>query len=232
MFEMDKIDFKKTDKELYLPKKEPSVVFVPVMKFIMVDGCGNPNEPDGEYQKAVGILYSLLFTIKMGRKFGTLCPKEKDFTDYTVPPLEGLWWLNDDSHIDFSHKEKFCWTAMLRQPDFITDELFQKAKEEVTKKKPELDVAKARLQMFEERLCVQCMHNGPYDEEPATIKKIEDYIRENGLADNISTVLSDGNIRRHHEIYLKDPTRTKPENLRTVLRHPVKKQGTHNVTTK
>lgn len=221
---MDKIDCKKINKELYSPKSEPSIIKVLPMQFIMVDGYGNPNDPNGEYNKAVSLLYALTFTIKMGRKFGTLCPKEDDFVDYAVPPLEGLWWMKNGHDIDPSHKEKYCWTSMIRQPDFITNDLFLLAKEELIKKKPELDVSKARFETFEEGLCVQCMHIGPYDEEPATVAKIDRYVKENGLTNDISTTLPDGHIRRHHEIYLGDPRKAKPENLKTILRHPVRER--------
>jgi hypothetical protein len=220
---MDKIDYKKLNKDLYEPGKEPSIIKIPPMKFIMVDGTGNPNDPDGEYQKAVAILYSLSFTIKMGRKFGTLVPKEDNFVDYAVPPLEGLWWLKQDMDLfHITQKDLFCWTSMIRQPDFITMDIYLKALEEVKKKKPEIEVAKARFITFEEGLCVQCIHTGPFDDEPATVAKLENYMQANGLIDDIDTILPDGCIRRHHELYMKDFRKTKPENLKTIIRHPVR----------
>lgn len=220
---MDKIDYKKQNKELYAPKTVPSLIKVPSMKFIMVDGVGNPNDPDGEYQMAVGILYALTFTIKMGRKFGTLVEKDDNFVDYAVPPLEGLWWNREDADLFCPQKkDNFCWTSMIRQPDFITMDIFLKAMAQVKKKKPMLDVTKARFETFEEGLCVQCMHIGPFDEEPSTVAKIETYIKENGLKNDISTTLPDGHIRRHHELYMKDFRKTKPENMATILRHPVR----------
>ncbi len=219
---MDKIDYVKLNKEMYSPKDTPSVIEVPAMKFIMVDGFGNPNDVNGEYTNAVSLLYALTFTIKMGLKFKKLPCSEDAFTDYKVPPLEGFWWLQDDLDMNFTQKEKFCWTSVIRQPDFITGNIFLQAKDEVRKKKPELDVSKARFEEFEEGLCVQCMHIGPYDMEPATIAKINDFITEKGFTHDISGLTPDGHIRRHHEIYLSDPRKANPVKMKTILRHPVK----------
>lgn len=219
---MNKIDFKKTNKELYAPKNEPALIQVPVMNFIMVDGFGNPNNTDGEFPTAVELLYALSYTIKMGRKSGTFGVDGDDFTDYVVPPLEGLWWLTDKNDMNFFQKDKYCWTLMIRQPDFITKEVFLQAQEVVKKKKTTLDVTKARFETFAEGLCVQCMHIGPYDTEPTTIAKIESFIKGNCLYNDIGTELSDGHIRRHHEIYLADPRKASPETMKTILRHPVK----------
>lgn len=219
---MEKIDYKIINKELYSPKSEPSIISVPTMNFIMVNGSGNPNEPEGEYKNAVELLYALSYTIKMGCKLGSIELKSEEFTDYVVPPLEGLWWLNEMNDYDFTKKDKFCWTSMIRQPDFITQDIFLQAQCEVSKKKPELDVSKARFEIFEEGLCVQCMHIGPYDNEPATIEKIDRFISNNELAYDIGNNLPDGNIRRHHEIYLSDPRKANPITMKTILRHPVK----------
>lgn len=217
---MDKIDYKLLNKELYSPKTEPSAINVPAMNFIMVDGYGNPNDEGGEYHQAVELLYALSYTIKMDRKKSPLS-KDNNCPDYVVPPLEGLWWLEDENDMDFTQKSKFCWTSMIRQPEFITQELFLQAKEVVSKKKPELDVTKARLETFEEGLCVQCMHLGPYDLEPGTIEKIDHFIKSQGLKYAIGAQLPDGKIRRHHEIYLGDPRKTEPSKMKTVIRHPV-----------
>lgn len=221
---MDKIDYKKTNKELYAPKNEPSLIQVPAMNFLMVNGTGNPNNPEGEYHKAVELLYALSYTIKMGMKFGTLGSGKEIFPDYVVPPLEGLWWLNDQNDFDFTQKDKYNWVSLIRQPDFITEEIVQKAKLELTHKKPELDVTKIRLEAFEEGLCIQSMHIGPYDEEPATLAKMEHYLNNNGLVCDIGTTLPNGSIRRHHEIYLADPRKSDPLTMKTILRHPVKHQ--------
>ena len=214
---IEKLDYKKSFKELYLPKSKPSLIDVPEMSFIMVDGKGNPNEEGGEYQAAVELLYGLSYTIKMSKMGDN---KPEGYFEYVVPPLEGLWWLNDGKK-DFSNKDKFCWTSMIRQPEFVHEEIFKWACSEVKKKKPHLDVSKARFQKFTEGLCVQMMHVGPYDEEPKTIKEIEKYIESNNLKDVISSVRADGTIRRHHEIYLSDPRKTAPEKMKTILRHPV-----------
>ena len=213
----DKLDYKKAFKDLYLPKSIPTLIDVPPMSFIMINGKGNPNEEGGEYQSAVELVYGLSYAIKMS-KMGKYVPE--GYFEYVVPPLEGLWWL-DDCGMDFSDKDKYFWTSMIRQPEFVTREVFQWACSEVIKKKPNLDVMKARLEIFNEGLCVQMMHIGTYDNEPKTIAQMEDYITSNNLKNAISTVRSDGTIRRHHEIYLSDPRKANLEKLKTVLRHPV-----------
>ncbi|MFT8314596.1 MAG: GyrI-like domain-containing protein [Clostridium sp.] len=213
----NRLDYKKEFKDLYMPKSKPTLIDVPTMNFIMVDGKGNPNEKEAEYESAVELLYALSYTIKMS-KMGNYQPK--GYFEYVVPPLEGLWWMKD-CKIDFSNKDKFCWTSMIRQPEFVTNEVFQWACSEIIKKKPHLDISKARLETFNEGLCVQMMHIGPYDDEPKTVEQIETYIEGNNLIDAISTIQPDGTIRRHHEIYLSDPRKTSPEKLKTVLRHPV-----------
>lgn len=217
--ENKKLDYKKEFKDLYMPKSKPNLIEVPAMNFIMVDGKGNPNEEGGEYQRAVELLYALSFTIKMS-KMGTSIPE--GYFEYVVPPLEGLWWFKDDCHnIDLLNKDEFNWTSMIRQPEFVTKEVFEWACKEVTKKKPHIDISKARLETFSEGLCVQMMHIGSFDDEPKTIAEIEKYIEENNLKNAISTKLSTGQIRRHHEIYLSDPRKVIRDNLKTVIRHPV-----------
>jgi len=215
----EKLDYKKEYKDLYVPKQKPTVVHIPTMTFIMVNGSGNPNSEGGEYQQAIELLYGLSYTIKMSKKND--CQLE-DYFDYVVPPLEGLWWLEEDN-MDFTQKNKFCWTSMIRQPEFVTKEVFQWACNELKRKKPQIDTAKAYLETFTEGLCVQIMHIGPFDDEPKTVELIETYISENNLKNAISSVEPDGRIRRHHEIYLSDPRRTAPQKLKTVLRHPVVK---------
>jgi len=216
---MEKLDYKKEYKDLYVPKQKPTMVDVPTMTFIMVNGSGNPNIEGVEYQHAIELLYGLSYTIKMSKKNG--CQPE-DYFDYVVPPLEGLWWLEEDE-MDFTQKNKFSWTSMIRQPEFVTTEVFQWACNELKRKKPQIDTAKAYLETFTEGLCVQIMHIGPYDDEPKTIELIETYISENNFKNAISLIEHDGRIRRHHEIYLSDPRKTAPQKLKTVLRHPVVK---------
>jgi len=205
-------DFKKEQKELYQPKTA-SIVDVPEMVFIMVDGTGNPNTSE-EYQSAVEVLYGLSYTIKMSKKGGKTPP---GYFDFVVPPLEGLWWLADRESIDFSEKDKYRWTSMIRQPDFVTPEVFEDAQTSLLKKKPGLDLSVARLERFVEGLCAQIMHIGPYDEEPVSIEKLERVIAESGYHSDIS------DLRRHHEIYLNDPRKVAPEKNKTIIRHPVKK---------
>ncbi|MCL2079467.1 MAG: GyrI-like domain-containing protein [Oscillospiraceae bacterium] len=200
------IDFKKTDKDLYHPKTTPTVIDVSEMVFIMVDGTGNPNTSE-EYKSAVEILYGLSYAIKMGNK---------SILEFVVPPLEGLWWLNDGSEEWYKDKGKYCWTSMIRQPAFVTQEVFEAAKTSLDKKKPNLDTSKVRLEKFTEGLCVQAMHIGSYDDEPRTNAAIMEFTADNGYASDIS------NTRRHHEIYLNDPRKTTPEKLKTVIRHPVR----------
>lgn len=214
-----KLDYKKEYKDLYMPKAKPSIIDVPTMNFIMIDGTGNPNDEGGEYKQAVELLYGLSYSIKMS-KMGS--NNIDGYFEYVVPPLEGLWWLSDNSHFDFSMKKKFCWTTMIRQPEFVTEEVFKWACSEISKKKPALDTSKARLQLFKEGLCVQIMHIGPFDDEPQTIEKIDAFIKENSYKNAISDIQPDGMIRRHHEIYLSDPRKIELSKMKTVIRHPVK----------
>lgn len=217
---MEKIDYKKEYKDLYLPKTNPMLIDVPSMKFIMVEGTGNPNDKDGEYQEAMQILYGLSFTIKMS-KMGQ--NKIEGYFEYVVPPLEGLWWQEGIKGIEYSSKETFKWISMIRQPEFVTKEVFEWAATELKKKKG-IDSSKAKFKKFKEGLCVQVMHLGSYDDEPETIKKIKEYIKENNLKNDIGRVLEDGMIRQHHEIYLSDPRRVEKNKLKTVIRYPVIKE--------
>ena len=211
---MSKMDYKTAYKELYAPKTTPSVVDVAPMTFIMVDGRGNPNDEEGEFQRAVELLYALTYTVKMAPKSGNT---PEGYFEYVVPPLEGLWWMDDPEHADFQDKDKYCWTAMIRQPEFVTPAVFEWAAQEVRRKK-KLDTGKARLEYFTEGLCVQCMHIGPFSEEPATIEKMEAYLAQWGLTRDLS------DTRKHHEIYLGDPRKTEPSKMRTILRYPVRRE--------
>jgi hypothetical protein len=217
---MDKLDFKKLFPEYYAPKTTPAVIDIPPMQFIIVDGKGDPNTEGGEYQKAVQVLYSLSYAIKMGLKASSNVPE--GYADYTVLPLEGLWWFGDGVEIDITKKDNYLWSSMIRQPDFITEEIFRAAKETVRRKKPELEVDKARLEVFREGLCVQVMHLGPYDEEPATVLRMEAHMKEQGYIDDIGMLTPEGSLRKHHEIYLSNPLTTAPSKMKTILRHPVR----------
>lgn len=214
---MDKIDYKKQDKTLYSPKTTPSLIQVPKMSFVAVHGQGDPNQKDGEYQSAMGLLYDISFTIKMSKMSGNTPP---GYHDYAIPPLEGLWDINLQEITDFgiADKSQFHWTSLIRLPDFVTEEVFDWARQKLATKKPDLDISKAIYLTFTEGLCAQIMHIGPYDEEPKTIKLLDDFIISSGHQPDFNTT----EYRYHHEIYLGDPRKTKPENLRTVIRHPVK----------
>lgn len=205
-------DYKKEYKEFYLPKKKPSIVTVPSMNFVAVHGHGNPNEEDGEYKKALAILYAIAYTIKMS-KMGD--HRIEGYFDYVVPPLEGLWMQAGENGIDYSRKEDFEWISMIRLPDFVTQKDFEWAKQEAARKK-NLDVSSAQFMTYEEGLCVQCMHVGSYDSEPATIAAMDEFARKEGYVPDLSA------RRPHHEIYLSDPRRTAPERLKTIIRHPIR----------
>ena len=206
-------DYKKEYKEFYMPKKKPELVEVPEMKFIAVRGKGNPNEEDGAYKKAIGLLYGIAFTIKMS-KMGD--HKIDGYFDYVVPPLEGFWWQEGVIGVDYSRKEDFCWISLIRLPDFVMEEDFQWAVDEAQRKKKQ-DYSKVEFLTISEGLCVQCMHIGAYDDEPATIAVMDQFIREQGYENDFSET------RMHHEIYLSDARRVVPEKLKTVIRHPIKK---------
>lgn len=217
---MDKFDYKKEYKEFYLPPKKPEIVKIPRMNFIAVTGKGNPNEEDGEYKKAVGKLYGIAFTIKMSYKGKH---KIEGFFDYVVPPLEGFWWMENKPGIDYAHKEGFQWISLIRLPDFVKQADFDWAVSEATMKKKE-DFSNVIFFTFEEGECVQCMHIGPYDDEPATVAAMEEYAKQQGYALDFHMEQEDITARRyHHEIYLSDARKCSPDKQRTVIRHPVKK---------
>ena len=211
---MGKLEYVKAFPEFYAPGGEPTAVDVPEMVFLQVDGAGNPNEEDGAYAKAVELLYALAYTIKMSPKGGRT---PEGYFEYAVPPLESLWWFGDGAmDVLTADKNKYHWTAMIRQPEFVTPAVFEWAASEVLRKK-KLDVSRARLVPFREGLSVQCMHFGPYADEPATVARMQAFMAENGLVSDLSEE------RKHHEIYLGDPRRTAPEKMRTVLRHPARR---------
>jgi len=213
---MAAFDFKKEYKELYLPGITPCIIDVPSMRFIMVNGKGDPNKSEF-YKEAVEVLYGLSYTVKMSKKSDS---QPEGYFDFVVPPLEGLWWFDDDKPFYGSvagRKDEFLWIMMIRQPDFVTPEVFEKAKADLAKKKPGLDTSIARLQGFTEGLCAQVLHIGPYDDEPVTVRKLEEFIESNGY----KTMMS--GLRQHHEIYLSDPRKTDSGKLKTVIRHPIVK---------
>lgn len=207
-------DFKKEYKEFYLPSGKPGIVTVPPMKYLAVRGSGNPNDEEGDYKKAVGLLYALAYTIKMSPKGGHMI---EGYFEYVVPPLEGLWYQEGISGVDYSRKDEFHWISMIRVPDFVTEDVFQWAVRE-TERKKKIDVSKAEFLSADEGLCVQIMHVGAFDDEPATVKVMDDFALENGYELDFSS------RRLHHEIYLSDPRKCAPEKLRTVIRHPVRRR--------
>lgn len=207
-------DFKKEYKEFYMPKDKPEIVTVPKANYIAVRGTGNPNDEDGEYKLAVGVLYAIAYTLKMSHKADY---KMQGFFEYVVPPLEGFWWQEGIEGIDYSDKSTFCWVSVIRLPDFVTEKDFAWAVQTATQKK-KIDCSKAEFLTIDEGLCVQIMHHGPFDDEPETVALMDAYIEANGYENDFS------DARLHHEIYLSDARKVAPERWRTVIRHPIKKK--------
>ena len=206
-------DYKKEYKEFYMPKDKPAIVKIPKMNFIAVKGKGNPNDETGEYQHAIGLLYGIAYTIKMSYKGSHHID---GFFEYVVPPLEGFWWQEGIKGVDYNSKETFKFISLIRLPDFVKKEDFDWAIEAATNKKKQ-DFSKVEFFTYDEGLCVQCMHIGSYDEEPATVELMHDFISKNGYEIDINEE------RYHHEIYLSDPRKCDVNKLKTVIRHPIKK---------
>lgn len=206
-------DFKKEYKEFYLPKEKPQIVTVPKANYIAVRGQGNPNEANGAYQKAVGVLYAIAYTLKMSYKTGY---KIEGFYEYVVPPLEGFWWQEGVDGIDYSDKSTFHWISVIRLPEFVSKADFEWAVKQAEQKK-KMDLSSAEYMTIDEGLCVQIMHIGPFDEEPATVERMDRYLAENGYENDLTSE------RLHHEIYLSDARKVAPEKWKTVIRHPVRK---------
>lgn len=206
-------DYKKEYKEFYLPKNVPSIVEIPRMNYVAVRGHGDPNAADGDYQRAMSVLYAVSFTIKMSYKGDH---RIDGYFEYVVPPLEGFWWQDGGEGIDYANKSGFNWISVIRLPDFVTPDEFRWAVGEVERKK-KIDCSKAEYLTVDEGLCVQMMHIGSYDDEPASIVLMDAYAVENGYAVDLS------DRRQHHEIYLSDPRRCAVDKLKTVIRHPIRK---------
>ncbi len=212
-------DYKKEYKEFYMPKDKPQIIDIPHMNYIAVRGKGNPNDSDGEYKKSIELLYSIAFTIKMSYK-GEY--KIDGYFAYVVPPLEGFWWQEGiEDGIDYSRKKDLNFISVIRLPDFVKKSDFDWAIEEATKKKCK-DFSKVEFLSLDEGLCVQVMHKGPYDDEPSTIEKMHEFMEQSGYELDLNEE------RLHHEIYLSDPRRVEAENLKTVIRHPIKKNHLDN----
>lgn len=205
-------DFKKEYREFYLPKNRPEIVTVPKANYIAVRGHGDPNEPGGAYQKAIEVLYSVAYTLKMSYKTDH---KIEGFFEYVVPPLEGFWWQDGVNGVDDGDKSAFNWISVIRLPDFVTEADFRWAVDTAAKKK-KLDCSAAELLPIDEGLCVQILHIGSYDAEPETVAVLDRFLAENGYVNDFSP------IRLHHEIYLSDARKTAPNKLKTVIRHPIK----------
>ena len=207
-------DFKKEYKEFYMPKGKPEIVTVPKANYIAVRGKGNPNDEGGAYQQAVGILYAVAYTLKMSYKTDY---RIEGFFEYVVPPLEGFWWQEGVDGIDYSDKSTFNWISVIRLPDFVTQKDFDWAVNTAQKKK-HLDCSKAEFLTIDEGLCVQIMHIGPFDDEPATVSMMNAYLLEKGYENDLS------DSRLHHEIYLSDARKVAPEKWKTVIRYPIRRK--------
>ena len=206
-------DFKKEYKEFYMPKNKPEIITVPKMHYIAVRGTGNPNEEGGAYQQAVGVLYAVAYTLKMSYKTDY---RIQGFFEYVVPPLEGFWWQEGIEGVDYGNKDTFHWISVIRLPDFVTEEDFKWAVETASKKK-KMDCSAAEFLKIEEGLCVQMMHHGSFDDEPASVALMDAFLEQNGYVHDFSE------NRMHHEIYLSDPRKCSADKLKTVIRHPIKK---------
>lgn len=207
-------DFKKEYKAFYMPPNKPELIDVPLMNYLAVRGKGDPNQPEGEYHQAVSALYAVAFTLKMSYRGSR---QIAGFYDYVVPPLEGFWWQEGADGFDYRHKELFQWLSVIRLPDFITAEDVQWAVAEASRKKA-MDCGKVAFTPLCEGLCVQMTHLGPFDDEPASVRRMDAYIEEMGYQNDFS------DQRLHHEIYLSDARRVEPARWKTVIRHPVKKR--------
>ncbi len=207
-------DFKKEYKELYQPKDSPCIVDVQKANYIAVKGKGDPNQEGGAYQNAISVLYAIAYTLKMSYKTDYHID---GYYEYVVPPLEGFWWQDGVKGVDYSDKSTFNWISVIRLPDFISKDDFDWAIKTATKKK-KIDCSCAQYSTITEGLCVQVMHSGPYDDEPATVQMMDRYIDDNGYTNDFS------DTRMHHEIYLSDPRKTPPEKWKTVIRHPIRKK--------
>lgn len=211
---MQKLDYKKEYRDLYQPKSKPSIISIPEILYIAVDGEGDPNTCE-KYKEAIEILYGLSYAIKMSKMNGN---QPDGYFEYVVPPLEGLWYVDDNyfDGLNITDKSKFKWISMIRQPEFVTESVFDYAKSVLIKKKANLDLSRTRLIKITEGLCVQIMHKGSYSDESLSIEKMKTFISQNGYEEDFS------DDRMHHEIYLSDPRRCAVDKLRTVIRHPIR----------
>ena len=208
-------DFKKEYRAFYLPKNKPELVTVPPANYIAVRGAGDPNEPDGAYQKAIAVLYAVAYTLKMSYKTDY---RIRGFYEYVVPPLEGFWEQEGRDGIDYADKAAFRWISVIRLPDFVTQADLRWAAETAERKK-KLDCSAAEFLTVDEGQCVQIMHSGPFDDEPATVALMDRFLAERGYENDL------GPGRLHHEIYLSDARKVPPEKWKTVIRHPIREKA-------
>lgn len=206
-------DFKKEFKEFYQPKIKPSIITIPKMNYLAVRGTGDPNQEDSAYKESIELLYGVAYTLKMSHKTDY---KIEGFFDYVVPPLEGFWWQEDREGVDYGHKEQFSFISVIRLPDFVSKDNVDWAISQASKNKKR-DFSRVEFFTYDEGLCVQCMHVGPYNDEPKTVEAMHQFMEEEGYVLDITLE------RMHHEIYLGDVRKTVAEKLKTVLRHPIKK---------
>ncbi|MCM1261002.1 MAG: GyrI-like domain-containing protein [Prevotella sp.] len=203
-------DYKKEYKVFYMPKTNPMIVDIPCMNYLAVKGKGNPNDENSEYKQSISLLYTIAYTIKMSKKKDHLI---EGYFDYVVPPLEGLWWQEGKTSMDYQQKETFCFISMIRLPDFVTKGDFEWAIQEATKKK-KINFSKVEFFCYEEGKCIQCMHLGSYDDEPSTIRNLHEYMEKEGYEVDLKS-------RYHHEIYLSDPRKCSIDRCKTVIRIPI-----------
>lgn len=205
---MDKIDYKKEYKSLYSCTTSPTIISVPKLKYLSIEGYGDPNN-SSDYQDAVSTLFAISYKIMFLSK--------KEFNiNYKVMPLEGLWWTEDMSKFSINDKSNWSWNSLIMQPNHISNELFNKALKEVSKKKKLNSISKVKLIYLNENISAQLLHIGPYSDEPANIQILHKFIRNNGGS-------FDGLIQKHHEIYLSDFRKTDPSKLKTIIRQPFTK---------
>ena len=207
-------DYKKEYKEFYLPPKKPVIVTIPKMNYIAIRGKGDPNEEDGEYKRAMSLLYPIAYTLKMSPRSGK---ETEGYFEYVVPPLEGLWWQESIDGFDLKRKNLFNWISLIRLPEFFNESDVDCAKEAV-KRKRDLDTSSLEFFTYKEGLCVQMMHIGSFDNEGESVKLMDEFIKKEGFENDFSP------LRLHHEIYLSDFRRTAESKLKTVIRHPIKKR--------
>ena len=207
-------DFKKEYKEFYMAKNKPQIVDVPRANYIAVRGKGNPNEENGEYQKAISVLYAVAYTLKMSYKTDY---RIEGFFEYVVPPLEGFWWQDNIDGVNYSDKSSFNWISVIRLPDFVTEKDFKWAIETAEKKKKP-DCSSAEFLTVDEGLCVQIMHIGAFDDEPKTVAVMDKFLEDNGYENDMN------DKRLHHEIYMSDARKVSPEKWKTIIRHPIRKK--------